>query len=578
LNRLLQSLRTSRIVRKLAIRVLTIEAIGFVTILVLSFFFLWPLLNRQAAEAAADICVQMESRIELSINSIQTSSQFIISSRELKAALKDYYDAPSLKTYDLVRLTLSELQTSHMGIRGLILEGPDSTLFDSTIGLFDQDYDLLKQDWHQLARTNDYGSGFSILYEPNESATPSFAFSKSYLIGTDRYVLTLYYNASDMLNSIDALASNTFSAYALVDHTGLAFHTRGVTKPTVEEKWWGAVTSHRGMSISRNGGYFVISVPSSRWHLIAYADYFSLNRAFIRYFIITIVLFAMLCLLIFMLIIPMMHRAIKPLGQLSETMNSVKAGKLDTAVSILKTGDEIESLSDVFNDMLLRLKEHIDERIEHEQREQKMKFNLLASQVDPHFICNTMNIINYLARNDRSLDIIEINTALMILMQDRLRVDSIRVFDSVAQEVKAVKAYLIIQGYRYENNARIDFEIDDEALDMQIPKNIIQPLVENAMFHGLIDGETGEIRGNITVRIQTGNDGLIIKVQDDGKGIDTGRLKQIISGDTDPEEERGRHIGLRNIRERLNYLYDYNDCMEIESSGGTTVVLKIPHQ
>ena len=575
MKRLFQSFRTSRIVRKLTIRVLAIEAISFTITIILSFFFLWPLLNRHAIKVAEDICTQMKSEIESSMTILQTSSQYIMSSRELKAELKGYYDAPSKKTFELVRLLLNKLQASHMEIRGLILEGPDHTLFDSIIGLSDLDYAVLKQDWNQLVRASNYGSGYSLLFEPFDNAMWSFAYSKSYLIDTDKFVLTLYYVASDMLNNVDALVGNTFSAYAMVDHEGHEFYSGG-TSTMREKEWRGTLAAHRGMAVSRNGGYFISTIQAGRWDLIAYADHWSLNRAFYGYFVATIVLFALLCILTFFLIIPLIHWTIQPLGKLAETMSLVKEGKLFSAVCEIKTGDEIETLSCVFNDMLRSLREHIEERVMHEKREQKMRFSLLASQIDPHFICNTMNTINFLARDNRSNDIITINTALMNLLQDRLRVDSIRVFDTVIQEVKAVKAYLIIQGYRYKNKAQITWKINDEVLPLPIPKNIIQPLVENALLHGLIDGETGEINGNIVIKIWKENDWIHMLVQDDGKGIDAERLQRLNSDEINPEEERGRHIGLRNIRERLNYLYPNKDCMKIKSNGGTVISIRIP--
>ena len=577
MKNLLHSFRTSRIVRKLTTRVLVIEAFSFIIILVLSFLFLWPQLNQQAIVVAEDICTQMENKIESSMISLQSSSQYIISSRELKVALKSYFSTPSKETFEMARLVLNELQVIRTDIRGIILEGPDFTLFDSTASLYDLDYSILSQDWHQLAKISDYGSGYSYLYEPFENAGYSYAYSKSYLIGTSKFVLTLYFDASDMLNNVDALGDNVFSSYTLADHNGYAFYSSGAPEMQ-EDEWREMLTSHQGMSISRNGDYFVSPIPTSMWSLIAKVDSWSLNRVFLRYFSITIILFALLCIFTFFLLIPMIHRTIQPIGKLAGTMSLVKEGRLDTVISRIKTGDEIEALSDVFNDMIRSLQEHIEERVKHEQREQKMKFSLLASQIDPHFICNTMNIINFLARDNRSNDIIEINTALISLLQDRLRVDSLRVFDTIMQEVRAVKAYLTIQGFRYENNAKITWKIETEVLDLPIPKNVIQPLVENAMFHGLIDEETGEIRGNIVIEIRKENDVILIRVEDDGKGIDTERLRQLNTGNACQEEERGRHIGLQNIRERLTYLYHSKDCMKIESSGGTSVIMKIPLQ
>jgi len=567
---LLRSFSTSQIVRKLTTRILIIEAASFLIIFLLSLVFLWPLLNRQAIDEAGDICAQMKNTIESSMAALQSSSQYISSSRELKSALDEYYMSPTVENFELVRLVANELSASHNKIRSLVLEGPDHTLFDSITNLTETDFSILRQDWNQLVRTNEYGSGYSRLFEPYEDGKHSLAYSKSFLIDTDKYVLTLFYDAGDMLHDLEALAGSVFSAFSLIDHGGDVFYSAGsLTIP--EERWQAALAGHSGVSVSRYGGFYIASVPASLWNLAAYADVWSINQAFIGYFVATIILFAALGILTFVLIIPLIHSTISPLGELATTMSHIKDGNLDVAVSEIRTGDEIEVLSDAYNEMMSRLHEQVEKRFEHEKREQKMKYGMLASQIDPHFICNTITTINFLARDNRTDDIIRINSALISLLRDRLRVESIRVFDSVTQEVEAVESYLIIQGYRYRNNARLVWNIDEDVLTMPIPKNIIQPLVENALFHGLMDDESGEINGNIAIDIRRKDDGMEIVVQDDGKGIDEEQLRRLNAGEMYAEEERGRHIGIKNIRERLYYLYQSEGCMSIESNEGTRV-------
>ena len=581
---MLSLFRSSRIVRKLTIRVLIAESVCFIIIILLSVIFLLPQLTSRAVDIAKDVCLQMEKEIGDSLTAMETASQYIASSKELKEVLIGYYYDPSEINYESVRLVLYQLKLSRPEIRGLVLESSDQTRFDSIDSLSEYDFSILSQQWYRWAWASDNGSGFSRIYEPTgysevfgqpaDVKVRSFAYSKSYYINAGVYVLTLFCSAENMLSNAASIAQNTFSGYGLMDQAGEPFFHSGAIEMQ-NDGLNKAVAVQGGMTVTKRGGYFIVPVPSGMWHLIAYADDWMINRTFFTYFIATVVLFAVLSVLTVFLIVPLIHRTIQPLGRLAETMGRVKDGNCVESFSSIKTGDEIEALSDVFNDMIQSLQKNTEERIMHEQREQKMKFSLLASQIDPHFICNTMNTINYMAREERYKEIVAINTALISLLQDRLRVDSVRVFDTVAQEVKTVKAYLIIQGYRYENNVRIVWNIDDEVLDQLIPKNIIQPLVENALFHGLIDEETGETRGNIIIDIQKKNAGVIIRVQDDGKGIDAETLRHINAGGADQGWERGKHIGLRNIRERLTYLYKDEDCLKIESNGGTTVSMFI---
>ena len=573
----------SRIVRNLAKRVLLAEIASFLIIIILSFAFLLPMLNARAAGMANDVCMQMKTEVEATLYGIEVAAQYISSSRELEATLDSYYDNPSDRTFEIVRLTLNRLKLSHPEIRGLILEGPDRVLFTSIGSFSDYDYGILEQDWHKWARISDYGSGYSSVYDsvsPESSGRTahfgawSFAYSRSSFIGTDRYVLTLYCSAAKFLNNLEYTAKNTFSGHSLLDNAGVPFFRSGAIE-TDNFALQEAVATFSGISVTKQDGYFIVPVSASMWYLAAHADDSLLNSTFYDYFNTTIILFATLCVLTVSLIMYQAYRTVSPLGKLSKTMNLVSKGDLGDIVSDIKTGDEIEDLSNIFNEMICSLKEQIDRRISIERNEHKMKYGLLISQIDPHFICNTMNAINFLAKERRFEEIEAINTALIGLLRDRLRVDGFRVLDTVSHEIKTVNDYLLIQGYRYDNNARIDWLVDEEALELQIPKNVIQPLVENALFHGLMNEDTGEIRGRIIIEIRKNNGGILMRVKDDGRGIEAGKLSNLFMREADPSK-RGRHIGLRNIKDRLAYLFNDKNHIEIESSNGTAVTIEIP--
>jgi len=125
----------------------------------------------------------------------------------------------------------------------------------------------------------------------------------------------------------------------------------------------------------------------------------------------------------------------------------------------IQTGDEIEELSHAFNDMSLELKKHVEMLLAKQQKEQELEYGLRISQINPHFIYNTMNTINYLARKSRTEDIVTINNALIHIMKDSLRINETSVFDTVDTELKVVEQYLKIQEYRYGEQIKIIQEI-----------------------------------------------------------------------------------------------------------------------
>ena len=208
-----------------------------------------------------------------------------------------------------------------------------------------------------------------------------------------------------------------------------------------------------------------------------------------------------------------------------------------------------------------------------------MRYGLLISQVDPHFIYNTMNTITYLAQKNRVNDVIVVNKAMIEILKDRLRIEVSEVFDSLKQEINVVKQYLMIQEYRYEGIFKVKYEIEEKCMQCYIAKNMIQPLIENALSHGLLQNkdENGEpLGGCICINIFKDQQFIHINITDNGVGMTEEEVAEI----SRPMKhwERGGHIGIRNIRERMKYIYYENAKMEIHSKKdfGTTVSLILP--
>ena len=212
--------------------------------------------------------------------------------------------------------------------------------------------------------------------------------------------------------------------------------------------------------------------------------------------------------------------------------------------------DEIGQLESSFNKMIDDLKHSIEVIGEKEAKEQQIRFSLLVSQIDPHFIYNTINSINYLARKKRCEDIVKVNSALIAILKDRLRVNDIQITDSVANEMKIVNQYIVIEKFMSDGNLEVEWDIAPELMEEPIPKNMIQPLVENSLFHGLIDEESGEFCGKIIITVFRNEEkNLVLSVEDNGGGMDAEKLVEINSMKFNPED-RGKKIGLSNIRGR----------------------------
>ncbi|HAL74548.1 MAG TPA: hypothetical protein DCM45_05570 [Clostridiales bacterium] len=332
-------------------------------------------------------------------------------------------------------------------------------------------------------------------------------------------------------------------------------------------------------AVIENGGVHNILIFSKASGLIlatqvSQAKLLEQYNWFIFYYILSILL---LVVVILAAALPMMRRQLKPLQQLSAMMKTFSAGQM-LLESDIYTNDEIEELSNSFNAMTRQLRFYIQKTLENEKDKERMRYSLLISQINPHFIYNTLNTITYLVRQNRSSDIVAVNSALIKILRDSLRIDSVQIFDAVEQEIEVVKQYIIIQQYRYGSDFSVNWQVDADVLHLAIPKSLLQPLVENALFHGLLPCESENFKGVINISIQAADDKILVKVADNGAGMDESSLADARRWLKMGAGIRGKHVGLKNIIGRINYLYgplESGSRLQIESQPqqGTTVTI-----
>ena len=277
-----------------------------------------------------------------------------------------------------------------------------------------------------------------------------------------------------------------------------------------------------------------------------------------------------------MYIVPANDKMLRPISLLRDQVKKFSIG--DEPVRFFETEDEIGELSHSFYDMAVNINQQSSELSRKEYEKAVTYYKLLTTQLDPHFIYNTMNIINILARQGAYEDIIKVNTALTRVLRERLNTQN-TTFENVSNEIVTLKQYQLIMDYRYHNQVKVEYDIDESILDKKIPKNILQPLVENAYYHGL-SADTGEIQGNIEILIYPLEDELIVEISDDGKGFSEKRLMEIRENlkHATMHKEKEAHIGMENIYRRISYLYGDNFSMDIQSEEGhgSTIVLTFP--
>ncbi|WP_368384542.1 sensor histidine kinase, partial [[Clostridium] scindens] len=379
---------------------------------------------------------------------------------------------------------------------------------------------------------------------------------------------------NDMIRDFQVLAGKQLDYAAIADSEKKIFISVGDKKWEKQAVVAAASDQMNTLEAVAGGTGFVKTSLNSKWRVISYVADKTIFMSFSFYVVGIMTVLFLFTLVTLGILSKAIGNILKPLSELSGSMEEVAKGNLDCKLTQFPE-DEIGMLSRTFNQMTVDLKDSLELLAKKERQEQQIRFSLLISQIDPHFIYNTINSINYLARRGRCNDVIKVNSALISILQDRLRVNDIQVTDTIANERKVVEQYLVIERYMYDGDLEVAWKIENELMTEQIPKNMIQPLVENALFHGLIDEESGELNGKIEIEIQRDEKDLILRVSDNGIGMSEDRLKAVREEIYQPEE-RGKKIGLSNIGRRLYYLYGSSDGIRIESgeNEGTRITLK----
>ncbi len=278
-------------------------------------------------------------------------------------------------------------------------------------------------------------------------------------------------------------------------------------------------------------------------------------------------------------ILKMTAKNLKPVKDFSDQMELISKGTEECKVQI-HSGDELECLAETFNEMMERIHISVKEQILAENKQKQLEYALIHAQIDPHFIYKALNVIIYLGQCKENEQLIKVTRALIEILQDKLRIDQIDIYDTLEKELEVIRAYVTIWKVYYGERIHFIEEAKEDVRKKKLPKNIIQPLIENAIFHGLLlneDEEGNLLGGTVSLRVEQENGYLKIEVEDNGYGMTQEQIEHVFFEKLDQNEEKGKHIGIRNIRQRLRWIYkeEYSIKVESELEQGTKVILSI---
>lgn len=315
--------------------------------------------------------------------------------------------------------------------------------------------------------------------------------------------------------------------------------------------------------------FSLLKIEDYNWTIVSKIPFKELSKESNTFYFMTFIVTIMNGILMFIGAISISRLITNPIKKLLRSMKGIENGEFNK-VNIEVGNDEIGKLRDGYNIMVLEIEKLINRIIDEEKVKRKAELSVLQAQVKPHFLYNTLDAMGYLALSGKCDEVYEALEALGGYYRTSLSKG--REIITLGEEIDIVKNYFLLQRLRYGDIFTDTYEVDENLLHLKILKLVLQPIAENALYHGI--KPKGE-KGNIKLTVVLIDNLMKISIEDDGVGMTEEELDRVVS---DKIENNNLSFGLRGTIERLRIFYGISQVYEIESRKryGTKVTIKIP--
>lgn len=327
-------------------------------------------------------------------------------------------------------------------------------------------------------------------------------------------------------------------------------------------------------SIPYNQNITIKEIHPTHWKIVGISNQNELIHEMQKISQISLVL--ILCTIIVIIIVAFVLAGLltQPIKKLQDSMQ-LAANDLNTNV-VIRTNDEIGQLGRSFNQMLERIRQLMDQSVQEQKKLRRTEMIALQEQIKPHFIYNTLELIIGLLETNKNEDVIKMVEALGVFFRTSLSHG--QEFISIKEEIEHIRNYLYIQRFRHGDKYNYEFDIDERLFSHKTIKLILQPLVENAIYHGIRELE--QIEGRIIIKGYLQNDLVYFDIIDNGLGMPTEKVDEInlcLRGFKTEETEK-RYFGIRNVNERIQLVFgkEYGLAIKSTPGAGTKVTVWIP--
>ena len=423
-----------------------------------------------------------------------------------------------------------------------------------------------------------------------QDSSIKMCFNNAYYNGS-RYTLNIYfpiYDTNRVLGELGLLCMN-FTDPSLqqileydsskrlesmvVDTDGMLISARDKEKVGTNVDFITKMKEKSG-TFSMDGRLYIYQKVSNwRFYVVSSVPMMELYKSSIR------TIFFMAFILLFLLTVSLLvvkriiSKVYRPLDKVVRKMDDVASGSLKTRINVEHMGEDFTKLAVGFNSMMeeiLVLMEQV--KMEQHQIEQ-IRFNALQSQIQPHFLYNTLECIHWQAMVDGNEEISTLVKALAKYY--RICLSGGHDVIPLKMELEHVRNYLIIQNMRYDDIIGSEFDVEEAAFDVMIPKLTLQPLVENSIYHGIKvkEGKTG----SLFLKVRKRSSDVLITLADTGTGMSQQQIDEMNQHLSEYDDSFG--YGVRNVNKRIELLYgeEYGLYYLRNESGGVTVEIRLPY-
>ena len=261
----------------------------------------------------------------------------------------------------------------------------------------------------------------------------------------------------------------------------------------------------------------------------------------------------------------------RPIQKLRDSMKQVQEGDFSISDVVVDSRNEIGSLTKSFDVMTHKIQDLMEQNVHEQEEKRKSELKALQSQINPHFLYNTLDSIIWMAEGKKNEEVVLMTASLARLLRQSISNEDEVV--PISREVEYARGYLTIQKMRYKDKLEFQIEVDPSIMHIPLIKLVLQPIIENAIYHGL---KYKESKGLLIVRGFMRNGNAVLQVIDDGVGMDEETLKHIY--DRHKVNYQSNGVGVYNVQKRLKLYYgnDYGIVYESEPGKGTTATITIP--